>query len=152
MLSQDADVPGQASAICERSHTRQCGNLRVFTRICNSSSPHRLARPRTSPFHGGNGGSNPPGDAIDFTYFRTQATPPAQRPVTSTVTMGPELDSSIHRRFFIVAYPRSIGPHEARARGDGNPGELRACDGAVHLLQSGWFATIICYSLVGSRR
>ena len=56
--------------------------------------------------------------------------------------MGPELDSSIHRRFFIVAYPRSIGPHEARARGDGNPGELRACDGAVHLLQSGWFATI----------
>ena len=27
------------------------------------ASPHRLARPRTSPFHGGNGGSNPPGDA-----------------------------------------------------------------------------------------
>ena len=25
--------------------------------------PRRLARPRTSPFHGGNGGSNPPGDA-----------------------------------------------------------------------------------------
>src|SRR5437016_3757492 len=27
------------------------------------AGPHRLARPRTSPFHGGNGGSNPPGDA-----------------------------------------------------------------------------------------
>jgi hypothetical protein len=25
--------------------------------------PHRLAWSRTSPFHGGNGGSNPPGDA-----------------------------------------------------------------------------------------
>ena len=30
----------------------------------HSKRPHRLARPRTSPFHGGNGGSNPPGDAI----------------------------------------------------------------------------------------
>ena len=28
--------------------------------------PHRLARPRTPPFHGGNGGSNPPGDASSF--------------------------------------------------------------------------------------
>ena len=26
--------------------------------------PHRLAWPRTPPFHGGDGGSNPPGDAI----------------------------------------------------------------------------------------
>ena len=26
-------------------------------------SPHRLAWPRTPPFHGGDGGSNPPGDA-----------------------------------------------------------------------------------------
>ena len=25
--------------------------------------PRRLARPRTSPFHGGNAGSNPAGDA-----------------------------------------------------------------------------------------
>jgi hypothetical protein len=31
--------------------------------------PHRLARPRTSPFHGGNGGSNPPGDAISRTTW-----------------------------------------------------------------------------------
>ena len=30
------------------------------------SSPHRLARPRTPPFHGGDGGSNPPGDATSF--------------------------------------------------------------------------------------
>src|SRR5258705_7242514 len=28
-----------------------------------STSPRRLARPRTSPFHGGNTGSNPVGDA-----------------------------------------------------------------------------------------
>jgi hypothetical protein len=28
--------------------------------------PHRLVRPRTSPFHGGNGGSNPPGDATSL--------------------------------------------------------------------------------------
>ena len=28
--------------------------------------PHRLAWPRTPPFHGGDGGSNPPGDAISF--------------------------------------------------------------------------------------
>ena len=27
--------------------------------------PHRLARPRTSPFQGGNTGSNPVGDAIE---------------------------------------------------------------------------------------
>ncbi len=29
-----------------------------------SSSPHRLAWPRTPPFHGGDGGSNPPGDVV----------------------------------------------------------------------------------------
>jgi hypothetical protein len=28
--------------------------------------PRRLARPRTSPFHGGNTGSNPVGDAKTF--------------------------------------------------------------------------------------
>ena len=28
--------------------------------------PRRLARPRTSPFHGGNTGSNPVGDAKSF--------------------------------------------------------------------------------------
>jgi hypothetical protein len=28
-----------------------------------STSPRRLARPRTSPFHGANAGSNPAGDA-----------------------------------------------------------------------------------------
>jgi hypothetical protein len=30
------------------------------------SRPRRLARPRTSPFHGGNTGSNPVGDAKSF--------------------------------------------------------------------------------------
>src|SRR5262249_16455147 len=34
-----------------------------------SVRPHRLARPRTSPFHGGNGGSNPPGDAKLSPFF-----------------------------------------------------------------------------------
>ena len=34
-------------------------NFECSSRIC----PHRLARPRTPPFHGDNGGSNPPGDA-----------------------------------------------------------------------------------------
>jgi hypothetical protein len=29
----------------------------------HNSRPRRLARPRTSPFHGGNTGSNPVGDA-----------------------------------------------------------------------------------------
>ena len=32
-------------------------------RLSPATSPHRLARPRTSPFHGGNRGSNPLGDA-----------------------------------------------------------------------------------------
>lgn|GEM_PF-2802634 len=30
----------------------------------SSVRPHRLAWPRTLPFHGSDGGSNPPGDAI----------------------------------------------------------------------------------------
>ncbi len=33
------------------------------------TSPRRLARPRTSPFHGGNTGSNPVGDAKPFNQF-----------------------------------------------------------------------------------
>src|SRR5947209_3628853 len=33
-------------------------------------SPRRLARPRTSPFHGGNTGSNPVGDANKIKGFR----------------------------------------------------------------------------------
>jgi hypothetical protein len=35
-----------------------------------STSPRRLARPRTSPFHGGNTGSNPVGDANFINYLR----------------------------------------------------------------------------------
>jgi hypothetical protein len=31
--------------------------------VVESKSPRRLAWPRTSPFHGGNTGSNPVGDA-----------------------------------------------------------------------------------------
>ena len=36
----------------------------VLISACRRSRcPRRLARPRTSPFHGGNAGSNPAGDA-----------------------------------------------------------------------------------------
>ena len=35
--------------------------------------PHRLAWSRTSPFHGGNGGSNPPGDACPVTSLPAPA-------------------------------------------------------------------------------
>ena len=34
-----------------------------FRRDLEVLSPYRLAWPRTPPFHGGDGGSNPPGDA-----------------------------------------------------------------------------------------
>jgi hypothetical protein len=34
----------------------------IYYDVCRKS-PHRLAWPRTPPFHGGDGGSNPPGDA-----------------------------------------------------------------------------------------
>ena len=33
-------------------------------------SPRRLAWPRTSPFHGGNTGSNPVGDANNINYLQ----------------------------------------------------------------------------------
>ncbi len=42
--------------------------MRLLSAFCFLPSdfrgPRRLARPRTSPFHGGNAGSNPAGDAI----------------------------------------------------------------------------------------
>src|SRR5947207_16800 len=38
-----------------------------------SKRPRRLARPRTSPFHGGNTGSNPVGDANIPKHFQDQA-------------------------------------------------------------------------------
>ena len=37
--------------------------LFAIDQISPHFSPHRLAWPRTPPFHGGDGGSNPPGDA-----------------------------------------------------------------------------------------
>ena len=46
------------------SRTR-CWNGRIVT-ACLFKRPRRLARPRTSPFHGGNTGSNPVGDAKPF--------------------------------------------------------------------------------------
>ncbi len=38
-------------------------------RLHQDSCPHRLVRPRTPPFHGGNRGSNPLGDAIYFNNY-----------------------------------------------------------------------------------
>ena len=37
-----------------------------------ASRPRRLARPRTSPFHGGNTGSNPVGDANFINHLRNR--------------------------------------------------------------------------------
>src|ERR1700756_2322432 len=37
--------------------------MKVRVNVPSFSRPRRLARPRTSPFHGGNTGSNPVGDA-----------------------------------------------------------------------------------------
>ncbi len=45
--------------------------------------PHRLARPRTPAFHGGNGGSNPPGDA------KHEARAGAPRPARAFLRPGP---------------------------------------------------------------
>ena len=42
------------------------GRAKVVMSSVLPARPYRLARPRTSPFHGGNGGSNPPGDAKSY--------------------------------------------------------------------------------------
>src|SRR5712692_6649841 len=52
-------------------------------------SPHRLSRPRTSPFHGGNGGSNPPGDA------KFLDTGPGANPSLATIQSIPECARSL---------------------------------------------------------
>src|SRR5581483_4905086 len=41
--------------------------------------PRRLARPRTSPFHGGNTGSNPVGDAILSSTYGNPSCPRGTR-------------------------------------------------------------------------
>ena len=51
---------------------------RIVRLVQRLASPHRLARPRTSPFHGGNGGSNPPGDA-NLKLISASATEPSHR-------------------------------------------------------------------------
>ena len=47
--------------------------VRNLLNSTESTSPRRLARPRTSPFHGGNTGSNPVGDANIPKHFRDPA-------------------------------------------------------------------------------
>ena len=51
------------------------GGLEITLTFCLQlrQGPRRLARPRTSPFHGGNAGSNPAGDAIIPKDFLVEA-------------------------------------------------------------------------------
>src|SRR5689334_14989093 len=50
------------SALLTRTFCR-CYYLKAALNAPTCTRPRRLARPRTSPFHGGNTGSNPVGDA-----------------------------------------------------------------------------------------
>src|SRR6185295_10096847 len=52
--------------------------------------PHRLARPRTSPFHGGNGGSNPPGDAKLVLTWSGLANAPRADSLSATTFATPD--------------------------------------------------------------
>jgi hypothetical protein len=54
---------------------------------CVPPCPYRLVWPRTSPFHGGNGGSNPPGDAIF---------PDKLRHTASDVAISSVIDQSVN--------------------------------------------------------
>src|SRR5579872_6542271 len=60
MLSAHSIAGHTVSRLCD---TRE-GDSRLSIAI-PAKRPRRLARPRTSPFHGGNTGSNPVGDAIE---------------------------------------------------------------------------------------
>ena len=77
------------------------------------SRPRRLARPRTSPFHGGNAGSNPAGDAIQF------------KRVTSASVDSVETDRSLltSAQLWLVSLPLSTRPKPvARDKDDFGPG------------------------------
>ncbi len=51
--------------------SRQAANIKNSLNFSPSERPRRLAWPRTSPFHGGNTGSNPVGDAkLDEELFQ----------------------------------------------------------------------------------
>src|SRR5689334_9640805 len=54
---------GSADALNLARAARFCYDRSSFCPASNDKRPRRLARPRTSPFHGGNAGSNPAGDA-----------------------------------------------------------------------------------------
>jgi hypothetical protein len=59
-LRVSAAVPGEDANATVLSEDAKMKLAPLLTR------PRRLARPRTSPFHGGNTGSNPVGDAKSF--------------------------------------------------------------------------------------
>ena len=61
----------RVSRECFRSYETSALRFALYSAIVNARArqfrrPHRLARSRTSPFHGGNTGSNPVGVALLF--------------------------------------------------------------------------------------
>jgi hypothetical protein len=58
----DTGKTGLLLYLCSRKH-------RFGLHLFAPNRPRRLARPRTSPFHGGNTGSNPVGDANKIKGF-----------------------------------------------------------------------------------
>ena len=74
---------------------------RIVT-ACLCKRPRRLARPRTSPFHGGNTGSNPVGDANSFQELPSNAPIPHRHKKAQLRAAFYKLDSaatSIHALF-----------------------------------------------------
>src|SRR5216684_5340300 len=74
-------IGGTSLAFIGGPGTARCSFDRLEKRLLRSSfalrshrnRPRRLAWPRTSPFHGGNTGSNPVGDAKSFQKFKSAA-------------------------------------------------------------------------------
>ena len=98
-----------ALSLCDRSLVRATGPVstgvthfdstcygcydELFLALLPANSPRRLARPRTSPFHGGNTGSNPVGDAN-------------RKVLESSSSLGWSHDSHLWRLFHFGSSPR----------------------------------------------
>lgn len=65
--------------------------------------PHRLARPRTLPFHGSDGGSNPPADAFSIA-FAPEALRLSRRPPQTTTADHDASRVASLRSHVIAAY------------------------------------------------
>src|SRR5947209_8134086 len=97
-------------------------------RISPPCGPRRLARPRTSPFHGGNTGSNPVGDAKPFQELTSCAPTPHRHKkaqLRAELYKPDSLATSInaHFRRFLAGTKRhssdSLSPLERRMRARG---------------------------------